>query len=187
MYSEKKVTQVSKFLSMVLRHKPQTVGITLDEQGWTDVRTLIIRMNTKGISIDIALLRHIVATNNKKRFAFNEDNTKIRANQGHSIDVDLAYEEKEPPAILYHGTSEDAVAAILKSGLEKRSRHHVHLSADTTTAKTVGSRHGKPMVLTVAAQQMFADGYVFYQSENGVWLTDHVPPRYIKLHNELIR
>jgi len=180
MVSEKEIVRISKFLSLVLRHRPETIGVVLDENGWTPVATLLEKMQAAGTAIDLPLLKEVVATNSKKRFAFNEDESMIRANQGHSIEVDLAYEPKEPPAILYHGTSQQSVDGIMKEGLLKRSRHHVHLSADTETAQAVGQRHGKPVVLLVTALQMHKEGYQFYQSANGVWLTEHVPTQYLK-------
>ena len=172
---------LSKFLSFILRHHPETIGLHLDAQGWADVETLLRLMNAHDRTIDRALLEHIVATNNKKRFAFNADGTKIRASQGHSIAIDLAYTPREPPEMLYHGTAAATVAAIFASGgLEKRARQHVHLSADPDTAVKVGQRHGKPVVLRVLAGQMQRDGFLFYRSDNGVWLTDHVPAAYLQ-------
>jgi putative RNA 2'-phosphotransferase len=180
MPSEKEITHISKFLSLVLRHKPDTIGITLDESGWADVNELIEKTNKYGLLLTEEILMHVVATNAKKRFAFNESLTKIRASQGHSVAVDLGYQPQQPPSILYHGTSEDAVAAILQSGLEKRSRQHVHLSSDIGTAGKVGQRHGKVFIFTVAAEEMYRDGFVFFISENGVWLTDNVPAKYLR-------
>lgn len=179
MATEKEITRISKFLSLVLRHRPETIGIVLDENGWTDVSTLLDKMQTTGTTIDLAILKEVVATNSKKRFAFNDDESMIRANQGHSVEVDLAYEPKEPPVFLYHGTSEQTISVILKEGLQKRNRHHVHLSAHEHTAKAVGQRHGKPVVLIVSALQMHKEGYIFYQTANDVWLTEHVPPAYL--------
>ncbi len=181
MFTAKHKTQISKNLSLVLRHQPQTIGITLDESGWTSVNTLLDKMQAAGMIINLDLLKEIVHTNSKQRFAFNEDLSKIRANQGHSVSIDLAYEPKEPPAILYHGTSDVTIPYILKEGLQKRRRHHVHLSADRQTALAVGGRHGKPVLFKVAAADMYKDGYVFYLSTNGVWLTEHVPPKYLLL------
>jgi len=181
MNSAKENIQISKFLSLVLRHQPETIGITLDENGWTSVNTLLDKMQAAGIMINLDLLKEIVHTNSKQRFAFNEDASKIRANQGHSVSVELAYEPNEPPAILYHGTREVAIPYILKEGLQKQRRHHVHLSADQQTALTVGGRHGKPVVFTIASGDMYKDGYTFYVSTNGVWLTDHVPTKYLLL------
>lgn len=174
-------TKISKFLSLVLRHQPELIGIQLDQNGWADVAVLIEKINTHGIKIDLTILNHIVATNPKKRFAFNETRDKIRASQGHSIEIELGYTNQQPPEILYHGTAEKSVASILQSGLEKRNRQHVHLSADITTAIKVGQRHGKPKIFKVLAQQMFNDNYIFYISDNGVWLTDSVPPKYLLL------
>lgn len=179
MINEKENIRISKFLSLVLRHQPETINIQLDDNGWTDVDVLIAQMNKTGPFVSREVLHYIVDTNSKKRFAFNSDKTKIRASQGHSIEVELGYEPKEPPAILYHGTAEASLAFIFKTGLEKRSRHHVHLSADTETAVKVGQRHGNPVVLLVAAQEMSANGYQFFLSENNVWLTDHVPVKYL--------
>ena len=175
------MNRISKFLSLILRHRPESVGITLDAHGWADVATLLRQMNAHGTIIDRALLDHIVATNPKRRFDYDASGTKIRASQGHSIAIDLDYTPRTPPEILYHGTATGAIAAIRESGgLDKRARHHVHLSADAETAIKVGQRHGKPVVLRIAAGQMQRDGYLFYQSDNGVWLTDHVPLAYIR-------
>ena len=179
MLTDKQAQSISKFLSLVLRHKPEEIGITLDENGWTDVPTLLSKMTTKGNRITHDQLRHIVVTNNKKRFAFNHDESRIRANQGHSIDVELGYTAKQPPQCLYHGTATRFLDIILKEGLKKMNRHHVHLSADEQTARTVGNRHGKPVVLLVQAGKMAENGHTFYQSDNGVWLTDHVPVSYL--------
>lgn len=170
---------ISRFLSLVLRHKPETIGIELDPQGWVDVEILIQRTNEYGIELKRERLDHIVATNLKKRFAYNENGDRIRASQGHSVEVDLGYEAQEPPEILYHGTGEKWVDSILKTGLDKKSRSHVHLSADLETAKIVGSRHGKPFIFLIRADEMHAAGFQFFLSENGVWLTDKVPVNYI--------
>jgi putative RNA 2'-phosphotransferase len=179
MLSEKENKGISKFLSYVLRHHPELIGIELDENGWTDVTTLIEKSITYGVQINNEILNHIVATNNKKRFAFNETLDKIRANQGHSIEIDLAYQPQQPPTKLYHGTSVKTKDLILISGIAKQSRQHVHLSTDFETAINVGSRHGKPFVFTVLAQEMFNDKFEFFLSENGVWLTDFVPNKYL--------
>lgn len=170
---------ISKFLSLVLRHNPDKLGITLDDQGWADVSILLENMNKQGKKVDIDRLKEVVATNDKKRFAFNEDETKIRANQGHSIKVDLAYEAITPPEFLYHGTVPKFIRDIQQKGLCKMSRHHVHLSEDKTTAMRVGSRRGVPTILVVRSREMHQKGHSFYKSENGVWLTDAVPPKYI--------
>jgi putative RNA 2'-phosphotransferase len=181
MISEKETTRISKFLSLVLRHKPEAIGLALDENGWVDVTELIDKMNRHNFKITRDILNSVVANNNKQRFSFSDNKTKLRANQGHSIRVELQLKEANPPEYLYHGTVEKAVPSILKTGLEKRLRQHVHLSTEIDTAKAVGKRHGKPKVFIVAAQQMQQDGFVFYLSENNVWLTNHVPVQYLKL------
>ncbi len=180
MISEKENTRLSKFLSLVLRHKPETIGIELDDNGWTDVKMLIDKINKTDISISIDILKHIVETNSKKRFAFNATFDKIRANQGHSVEIELGYVPQRPPAILYHGTGERSVSQIQKTGLLKMERHHVHLSADIETAIKVGQRHGKPFVFEILAEQMFLDKFSFYLSANGVWLTDNVPINFLR-------
>lgn len=182
--NEKEITRISKFLSLVLRHKPETIGIELDKSGWTDVSTLIEKANTANVPLSFELLKHIVGANVKKRFAFTEYFDKIRANQGHSIEVELGYEPKEPPAILYHGTGQKFVSSIQEQGLQKQSRHHVHLSADMETAINVGGRHGKPFVFEVLSGQMYNDNFQFYQANNGVWLTDQVPVKYLKPYSQ---
>jgi putative RNA 2'-phosphotransferase len=179
--NEKQKNNSSRFLSLVLRHKPETIGIQLDENGWVSVDILLKKMNTFGKKIDFKSLENMVETNNKKRFAFNEDKTKIRANQGHSIKVKLGYEAQKPPKILFHGTASRFVESILRTGLEKRNRHHVHLSKDKDTAINVGSRHGKPVIFEVMAEEMYENGSEFFISQNGVWLTDNVPSEYLRL------
>ncbi|MBO9700520.1 MAG: RNA 2'-phosphotransferase [Sporocytophaga sp.] len=181
MISEKENQRISKFLSLVLRHQPESIGIRLDENGWVDPELLIFKMNKHGFNLSMEILDHVVATNNKKRFAYNESKTQIRASQGHSVNIELGYEPQKPPAILYHGTAERFSESILKTGLDKQSRQHVHLSLDIDIAISVGKRHGKPVIFEVASETMFADGFVFYLSENKVWLTDHVPVKYLKL------
>jgi putative RNA 2'-phosphotransferase len=181
MISEKEVIRLSKFLSLVLRHQPEVIGIRLDENGWTDVALLLQQLNLHHTLVDMGTLVYVVETNIKKRFAFNDDRTRIRASQGHSVPVDLGYAPAQPPALLYHGTAVQNVNSILQEGLHKRSRRHVHLSADINTAIKVGQRHGKPQVLKVDAQRMQQDGLVLYLSANGVWLTDAVPARYISV------
>lgn len=167
-----------------MRHQPETIGIELDQNGWADIDELIEKSNLYnhqyGIKINRVLLNHIVATNAKQRFAINETSNKIRANQGHSIDINLGYINQKPPEILYHGTSKNTVDAILKDGLKKQNRQHVHLSKDIETAIQVGQRHGKPFVFIVLAETMYNDNYAFYISDNGVWLTDYVPVKYLK-------
>jgi putative RNA 2'-phosphotransferase len=169
----------SKFLSLILRHNPNTIGLTLDENGWADVSELISRANEKGRSLDMALLERIVAENDKKRFSFNEDKTKLRANQGHSIKVDVELSPAIPPNILYHGTAKRFIGSIKTTGLVKGKRLHVHLSSDRETAINVGKRHGNPIILEVDAVTMHKDGHIFYFSENGVWLAENVPLQYL--------
>lgn len=181
MSNEKQLLTVSKFLSLVLRHKPETIGIQLDENGWADVEVLIEKAGIYGMFFDRELLKEVVTTNSKKRFAFNSSMNKIRASQGHSITVDLGYSHQKPPEILYHGTGEQSIPSILSTGLEKRSRQHVHLSTDMGTAMKVGQRHGRPFIFKVLAGQMYTDDFVFYLSDNGIWLTDHVPTKYLEL------
>jgi len=176
-----KLTKYSKFLSYVLRHKPESIGLTLDENGWVDVSVLLEASRSSGENISLDLLREIVETNSKKRFAFSEDGKRIRANQGHSVkNVDLNFQEIRPPEILYHGTVEKYIEAIKKTGLQKMKRQHVHLSDTQETAASVGSRRGKPILLEIMAQNMYKEGFAFYRSENGVWLTDSVPWDYLR-------
>ncbi|MFZ4931680.1 RNA 2'-phosphotransferase [Chryseobacterium sp. Mn2064] len=171
--------KISKFLSLILRHQPEIIGLNLDENGWADVTELLEKSSQKRKGFSIEELEEIVETNNKKRFAFNEDKTMIRASQGHSIDIDLALETKQPPEFLYHGTAEANIPSILEKGIEKRGRQHVHLSADKETATKVGMRHGKPVILTIRTGEMHQKGIPFYRSANGVWLTDFVDSEYI--------
>ena len=173
------LTDTSRFISLILRHKPETIGICLDEHGWAKVDELITGI-AKTRPFDMRMLEEIVRTDEKQRYSFNEDKTLIRANQGHSIPVDVELEQKLPPDLLWHGTGEKYVAYIDVQGLLSKSRLYVHLSGDYETAVKVGSRHGKPVVYEVNARFMQTDGYVFYQSVNGVWLTKHVPVKYLK-------
>ena len=172
-------TTTSKFLSLVLRHKPESIGIILDENGWAATEELLAKVNASGHSLTMEELKQIVLTNDKNRFSFSNDLTKVRASQGHSVEVDLQLQKIIPPDVLYHGTAEKNMASIQQQGLLKGSRHHVHLSSDVITAKKVGSRYGKPVVLIIDAKRMHEDGYAFFQTANGVWLTDHVPSEYI--------
>lgn len=173
--------KIGVFISLILRHKPEVIGITLDKHGWAKVDELINGINASGkYSIDMLLLEEIVRTDNKQRYSFNEDKTKIRANQGHSINVDVELKEAVPPEILYHGTGEKYVDSINTEGLKPKSRLYVHLSNDIDTAVKVGRRHGKPVVYSVSAGKMQRNGYKFYLSENGVWLTKVVPFEFIK-------
>jgi len=176
----------SKFISLILRHKPETIGITLDEHGWADVSDLINGINAAGgHSIDMDLLEEIVRTDEKGRYSFNEDHTLIRANQGHSIPVDVELEEKIPPDILWHGTGEKFVESIDRQGLIPKSRLYVHLSSDVETARKVGSRHGRPVIYQVDCRSMSGAGYKFFLSANHVWLTKEVPTKYLKKQTEL--
>lgn len=177
--SPKALTQTSKFLSLVLRHKPEAIGLALDEAGWASTDELIDACNRHGPRLDLPTLQLLVNTNEKKRFEFNADGSRIRASQGHSVEVDLGYTPQVPPAVLYHGTVEDFLDPIRSQGLVKGERHHVHLSADPAIARIVGTRRGKPVVLTVQASTMHTAGHPFYLSTNGVWLTDHVPASFI--------
>ena len=172
------LTDTSKFLSLILRHKPETIGIKLDEHGWADVSELISGIS-KTRPFDMKMLEEIVRTDNKQRYSFNENKTLIRANQGHSIPVDVELEKKTPPEFLYHGTGEKFVSSIDKEGLLSKSRLYVHLSKDTETAVKVGSRHGKPVVYRVAAGKQADEGYEFFFSVNGVWLVKDVPAEYL--------
>lgn len=176
-----KLVRLSKFLSLVLRHDPGTIGITLDPNGWVAVDELLSAAARAGKQITREQLDEVVATNDKKRFAFSSDGTRIRASQGHSVEVDLGLAPVEPPESLFHGTATRSVEAIRAEGLVRQSRQHVHLSPDEETAIRVGQRHGKPVVLIVRAGQMHRDGHAFYRSDNGVWLTDSVPPEYLEI------
>lgn len=179
---EKLLVRRSKLLSKVLRHQPQLAGLTLAQGGWVAVDDLLAGLRAHvGVTLTRADLDEIVAKNNKRRFAFDASGTTIRASQGHSVEVDLELEALAPPETLYHGTGAQTVAAIQREGLRKMRRLHVHLSADAVTARTVGARHGSPAVFTVAAGEMARGGATFYRSENGVWLVDAVPPRYLTL------
>jgi putative RNA 2'-phosphotransferase len=169
----------SRFLSLILRHKPEEIGLTLDPQGWADIDTLLSKMKAAGKPFSRDALMEFVASNEKKRFTLSDDGTRIRAAQGHSVPVDLGLTEKTPPEVLYHGTATKTLDAIMRDGLTPQSRQQVHLSADTQTAIAVGQRHGKPVVLSIAAGAMSMNGMTFYQADNGVWLTDQVPTAYI--------
>lgn len=179
---EQDLIGLSKFLSLILRHKPQTIGINLEYNGaWADTEDLINGINCTGkYKIDMETLEKIVEEDNKQRYSFNEDKSKIRVNQGHSIDVDMGFTEKIPPEILYHGTAERFVKDILKDGLKKMNRQYVHLSKDEETASKVGIRHGKLRIFKVFSGEMHQQGYKFYCSDNGVWLTDNVPPEFLE-------
>ena len=173
-----KSDSTNRFISLILRHKPEVIGITLDEHGWANVEELIAGVNQTRL-LDRAGLEEIVRTDEKQRYAFNADKTKIRANQGHSVPVDVELEAVTPPEILYHGTGEKYVESIEAQGLIPKTRLYVHLSGDYETAFQVGSRHGRPRIYQVHSGQMAADGFTFYRSVNGVWLTKTVPLRYL--------
>ncbi len=169
----------SKFISLILRHRPDVIGITLDEHGWADTEEMIAGINASGKQMDREILEEIVRTDEKQRYSFNEDKTLIRANQGHSIPVDVELPAAEPPEILWHGTGKKYEDAIDGQGLLPKSRLYVHLSGDTETAEKVGRRHGKLLLYQVQAGRMHRDGYIFYRSVNGVWLTKAVPAEYL--------
>ena len=173
-------TQISKLISLVLRHHPEKLGLTLDAHGWADTKALVEAINAIQ-PFDMKRLETIARTDSKQRYAFSPDKARIRANQGHSIPVDLELTPRTPPNILWHGTGERFVNAIMREGLKPMGRQYVHLSADPETAVKVGKRHGKPVLFTVDAARMVVDGLLFYRSENGIWLTDVVPVRYLKV------
>jgi putative RNA 2'-phosphotransferase len=178
----KQLTEVSKFLSYVLRHEPQAIGLTLDTEGWADINALIDCANKSGKTLDRNLLQQVVDASDKKRFIISEDGLRIRAAQGHSTNsVAIAYPEKVPPEFLYHGTATRFLDAIRKEGLKPQDRHYVHLSEDESTAIAVGKRYGKPVVLKIEALRMHQQGFKFFQAENGVWLTKEVPPSFINV------
>ncbi len=177
------LTETSKFMSLVLRHKPEVIGISLDPYGWAKVDELVAGI-AKTHEFNKEILEEIVRTDNKQRYSFNEDKTMIRANQGHSIPVDLGLKAVKPPAELYHGTGQKYISSITKQGIKSKRRMYVHLSTDKETAFNVGRRHGLAVVFIVKAEEMYKDGYEFYQSENGVWLTHEVPLKYIKYLSE---
>lgn len=170
---------LGRYLSLVLRHNPAAAGISLDQHGWADVEALLSGAAKAGKNISMDTLERIVRENNKQRYSFNDDHTKIRANQGHSVYVDLELEPRTPPDILYHGTALRFLEDIRGKGIKRQSRQYVHLSADRQTALAVGSRHGAPLILEINAKAMAEAGYLFYCSENGVWLCDQVPWNYI--------
>ena len=176
-----KLDKLSVFISLVLRHQPDAAHITLDEQGWANVEELLNGINKTGRKIDMEILEEIVATDNKQRYSFNQDKTLIRANQGHSIPVDVELKEQEPPEFLYHGTATRFLDDIMNEGLKPMSRLYVHLSKNTETALKVGKRHGDPVILKIYSGDMYEDGNKFYLSENGVWLTKKVDVKYFEV------
>ena len=173
------LTKISRFLSLILRHKPEAINIQLDEHGWANVKDLIEGVS-ENYDFNMSMLEEIVRTDEKERYSFNEDKTLIRANQGHSVPVDVELEEAIPPEFLWHGTAKKYVDSINATGLIPKSRLYVHLSKDIETAITVGKRHGKVVIYQVASKQMYDNGYKFYLSKNGVWLTKNVPDVYLK-------
>lgn len=175
------LTKLSRYMSLILRHKPEVIGISLDEHGWANVDELIAGVAKNNSGFNMEILEEIVKADNKQRYSFNADKSLIRANQGHSIPVDVELEEKEPPEYLYHGTGEKYVTSINEMGLIPKSRLYVHLSQDTETATKVGKRHGKEVIYQVASGKMHRDGYSFFLSVNDVWLTKQVPVQYLKL------
>ena len=177
--NEKQKKTISKFLSLILRHSPETIGLNLDTNGWANVEELLSKSAIHNIPYTKKELEEVVETNDKQRFIFNEDHSQIRANQGHSIRVDLNLQSQTPPDFLFHGTVEKFMTSIKSEGLKKMSRQHVHLSRDKETAEKVGYRRGQAIILVILSGAMHKDGYDFYLSENGVWLTDNVPVNYI--------
>ncbi len=171
--------KTSKFLSYILRHKPETIQLELDAQGWATIEHLLAQMQQHGRPLSREMLQQVVDQNDKQRFKIDATGQHIRANQGHSINVDFALEPVSPPATLYHGTAQKYKNSILEKGLIKRNRHQVHLSCDKSTALKVGSRHGRPLLFLVDSAAMHAEGHTFYCSDNGVWLTDAVPSQYL--------
>jgi putative RNA 2'-phosphotransferase len=177
---EARRVRISKFLSRHLRHDPRGLGLELKAGGWVAVEDLLAGCARKGMRISRADLDEVVRSSDKQRFSFDETGTRIRANQGHSVEIDLELAPAEPPAVLYHGTGHVTAEAIERDGLKRMRRHHVHLSRDEETARRIGARHGRPVIFEVDAARMAADGHVFYCSENGVWLVDTVPPEYLR-------
>lgn len=175
-----KTKRISKLMSYVLRHNPAELKLDMDEQGWVSIEQLIVNARNKGKTISLDLVEEAVRTNDKKRFSISEDGKRVRANQGHSITIDLSLEVVTPPPVLLHGTATKNLDSIMSQGLRKRNRHHVHLSENKSTALAVGTRYGKPTLLKVDAEKMAKDGFEFYRSENDVWLVDSVPEKYIK-------
>lgn len=172
------LNKTSKFLSFILRHQPDDIGLTLDPQGWASIEELIEKAKPK-VTLTKDLIKAIVSSNDKQRFALSNDGLYIRANQGHSIKVDLGLTPQEPPPMLYHGTASRFLDSIKQEGLKSGQRHHVHLSTDVATATAVGQRYGKPVILKIDSESMFKQGYTFFLSDNNVWLTEHVPTQYL--------
>ncbi|MCP3924420.1 MAG: RNA 2'-phosphotransferase [Desulfobacterales bacterium] len=171
--------KISKYFSYILRHHPEAIGITLDDEGWAQIDELIEK--TKKFKLTMEMIQTVVDTNDKKRFTLSSDKRRIKANQGHSIEVDLALEPIDPPDFLLHGTAQKSIESIMDKGILKGQRHHVHLSETKETAFAVGQRYGKPVLLKIDSNKMAGDGFKFYKSLNGVWLVEGVPPRYIEI------
>ncbi|OCR02528.1 RNA 2'-phosphotransferase [Oscillatoriales cyanobacterium USR001] len=176
-----RLVKISKYLSKHLRHTPEILGLQLSPGGWVNVDEFLAACQNHNFPIQLNELKTVVAENDKQRFSFDSTGTLIRANQGHSVEVDLQLAPSIPPDLLYHGTGKGVLESIINSGICKMSRHHVHLSANIETARKVGARHGLPVVFTIAAAAMYNQGYIFYCSENGVWLVEEVPPEYLKV------
>ena len=177
---DRELISTSKFLSLVLRHQPETIGISLDDEGWVEIDVLLAAANRSGRKLTRPLLERVVRENDKQRFAISPDGKRIRASQGHSVDVDLGLQPVQPPELLYHGTVAKFLDSIRASGLVRGSRQYVHLSPDVETARKVGQRRGQPVILVVESGRMWRDGRTFYQAENGVWLTEAVPAEYLR-------
>jgi len=178
--NDKQLNETSKFLSFILRHEPQTIGLQLDAEGWADINSLIVGAAKEGRVLDLTIIQTVVNNSDKKRFTLSVDGLRIRAAQGHSApNVNLPHIEKEPPKLLYHGTATRFLESILQQGLIAGSRHHVHLSQEILTAIAVGQRYGKPVVLKIESQQMYQQGFKFFQAENSIWLTNAVPANFI--------
>jgi putative RNA 2'-phosphotransferase len=178
-FVSKELNKISKYFSFLLRHEPQAIGLQLDENGWASIEELIEK--TTDFKLDRNMIEVVVETNDKQRFSISKDGLFIRANQGHSIEIDLDLIAQEPPSVLMHGTAERFMVNILDKGLSKMERHHVHLTESSAVAQSVGSRYGKPIILSIAAKEMYEDGFKFYKSANNVWLVDSVPVKYIKI------
>lgn len=184
MGTKEKLVSTSKFLSLILRHEPERVGLPLGDGGWVSVDVLLACCAQARKPMSLELLKEVVATNDKQRFAFSADGLLIRANQGHSVTVDLGLQPSTPPDRLYHGTASRFLGGIWQEGLQKRARHHVHLTANLDVANAVGQRHGKVVILEIDARQMHLDGHRFFQSDNGVWLVDSVEATYMSLREQ---
>jgi putative RNA 2'-phosphotransferase len=181
--TENEIIRRSKFLSLILRHEPERVGLRLDSAGWVRVTELLEAVNQNGVSLTLDQLKQVVATSDKKRFEFSEVGQWIRASQGHSIELDYQYERQTPPELLYHGTPDRFLDSIRATGLNKGQRHHVHLSPDPQTSTKVGQRGGRPVVLTIRSGEIHRQAHAFYRSANSVWLVDHVPLRLIEFNS----